>query len=298
MKAHHKALYPLFALLLLFVGQAFAQEDAPPAFNEDVQRRLSDLRADLELLANEADGINRPAGWNGSDDLSNPQLPVLIRLDIEALAQAYLGDERPDGWFGLIQTTNRAFIRDLRHDLELLRATLAEEAFIFTQLPTGWRGSDPMLTCDRPTQVLAEMLARDGLYTPQTDRNAPDYCAQVAIELSRYAEVALLTRAADESLFNPTSDVSGDVVVETEFAVAFLDRNASVTVGTIPIETAVDPIARSYAQFSNMTLVQGDDFIVFVDYRDTTLDTFGFEDLPDVEDIEVEPFCQARWCNR
>lgn len=260
---------------------------------------LIDERADLELLANNALGGGRPAGWSGSLDTNNPQLALLIRLDLETLATATVGETvRPTDWFGAVSSTSYAIARDIRHDLELL----ADELLGFNQRPDGWKGADPLLRCDRATQALANLLSRGGVFQVNIDRNAPDYCRQVEKVASVFSEVNLLSNPIGQPVFSQQTQaqvqgsVAGSVKVDTEFAVAFLDRNAALKLGVIPFGTSVRPIARSYVQFSNMLLVEGADFLVFVDYTDTTLDESQFKALPDVDNAGGETFCAAEFC--
>ncbi len=64
----------------------------------------------------------------------------------------------------------------------------------------------------------------------------------------------------------------------------------------IPPTVPFAPVARSFVQFSHMTLVQGEDFEVFVDYTTTTIDEATFNSLPDVNAAQVNAHCSADWC--
>jgi len=86
------------------------------------------------------------------------------------------------------------------------------------------------------------------------------------------------------------------VTVNTEFAVGFTNRNATQRLGVLPFGEPVTPVARSYTQFSNMTLVEGSGFRVFVDWQDTTLTEAEFQALPDEATAALETFCDAAWC--
>lgn len=265
------------------------------AFAGDTQTLLISARADLESLTANTLGVTRPAGWSGSLDTSNPQLALLIRLDLEILAGNTLGaDTRPAGWFGAVASTQYAIARDIRHDLELLADALLES----TTRPQGWVGGTPILRCDRATQTLAELLERGGVFVLSADPNAADYCAQVAQAVSVFTETSLLTMTG-QPIFNQqtqTTTTSGSARIDTRFAVAFFDRGASQRVGVIPIDTRVRPVGRSTSEFSNMMLIQTDDFLLFVDYNDTTLTEDEFKDLPSAEQIPTAPFCEAEFC--
>ncbi len=256
------------------------------------------VRADLDILADSAlDLGERPAGWSGltSTDIDNPDLMLLTRLDLEILVGALLGASvRPAGWFGAVASTEYAIARDTRHDLEIL----ADVVFESTSRPATWNGDDPLLSCGRATQALVGLLEINGLFTPLVDQNAEDYCSQVEIEASRFAEVNLLANPVlNGSIVQDPTIVAGDGVINSEFAVAFVDRGAVQRLGVIPIDTIFTPIGRSPAQFSNMMLVSGDDFEVFVDFQFTSITQDEFDSLPDVLTLASEPFCEADWCN-
>ncbi len=257
---------------------------------------LINARNDLELLATSELGRDRPEGWNGSLDINDPQLPLFIRLDLEVLARTLLGsDSRPEGWFGAIPSSMDAIARDIRHDLELLADAILPPDF----RPPGWSGGEPLMRCDRSVQTLVQLLIQGGVFTPSVDPAAPDYCQQIELEATRFAEVNLLSNPKAQEFgifaFDPFATPPAYTVV-TDFAVAFLDRSAVNQVGVIPNGTGITPIGRSYAEFSKMTLVQGDGFLVFVDYRDTNLSEDEWRDLPNADTLGVEPFCGAEWC--
>ncbi len=255
------------------------------------------LVSDLDLLASAALGGERPVGWNASTDTNDPQLPLLLRLNLEFLADRLLSPGvRPQGWFGAVASSTYAIARDIRHDLELLADTVISPGV----RPTGWIGDDPLMRCGRATQTLVGILERAGVFTlpPELDPLAPDYCVQVEVAASRYAEVNLLSGATASSggSIVTASGVSTPITITNSGGVAFLDRFASQRVGVIPQGTQVTPVARSYAEFSNMVLVQGADFTVFIEYINTDLDAARFEALPDVDLIESDTYCAAEWC--
>lgn len=257
---------------------------------------LIDARADLELLMVTTQGVNRPVGWNGSLDVSDPSLPINIRLDLEILAGVSLGaNSRPVGWFGAVPSTSFNIARDIRHDLELL----ADELLGYNERPDGWTGSDPLFRCSRSTQALVNMLQRGGVFTLSLDPTDEDYCQQAEVQASQFSEVNLLANVGNEPIFAQSAEVlvPGAITIETNFAVSFLDRGGRLSVGTIPIGTAVRPVARSYAQFSRMMVVEGNEFLVFIDYRDTSMTEEQFEELMDVDSIAIDPFCLADWCS-
>jgi hypothetical protein len=256
---------------------------------------LIDARSDLELLAGELLGAERPAGWSGSLDVSDPQLALLIRLDLELLVGTVLGAEsRPDDWFGAIGSTPYAVARDIRHDLEILANELLGDS-----RPETWNGVDnPLLLCSRATQTLVNILQRGGVFTLSVAPDDPDFCKKAEIAAVQFTDLNLLSNPAEEPLFavSAASTLAGANTIDTPFAVAFLDRSAALSVGVVPEGTPITAVARSTVTFSRMTLVQGDGFLVFVDYNDTTLTEDVFEDLPNADEYPTAPFCSADWC--
>lgn len=266
-----------------------------PLFEADTISILVNARADLELLAADQLGQARPEGWTGLLDVDNPQLPLLLRLDLELLVGSLLGaDTRPNGWFGAVRSTDEAVARDIRHDLELLADTILG----YNVRPENWAGpNDPVVRCDRATQTLVNLLVRSNLFAVTADPAAAEFCAEVEVAASRFIEANFLSGDAG-AIFNApaAAAVGGPVQIDTEFGVSFLDRFARQSAGVIPLGTPVEPVARSYVEFSNMTLVQGEGFLVFVDYQDTTLTVDQFEVLPNVDSVSQQPFCNARFC--
>ena len=251
-----------------------------------------DARNDLELLATAQLGdVNRPGDWSGSFDINDPQFALLARLDLELLAGSLLGpDNRPEGWFGVVGSTSAALARDLRHDLELLADTVLDPA---VGRPAGWVGGLPLMRCDRLTQAVVTLLETSGTYNVQADRTAADFCDEAGIEVSVFIETNLLVESTvtGVGVAMPTG-----TSVNTDFGVAFLDRSAVRKVGVIPNGTPFQAVSRSPVQFSNMMLIQGDGFNVFVDYLFTSISPDEFAVLPVMGDGTVDTFCTAEWC--
>jgi hypothetical protein len=272
-----------------------AEPTVPPApvINEGTTI-LINARSDVELLANDRLGTQRPAGWSGSIDVNDPQLAILIRLDLEVLAGELLGaDVRPPGWFGAVPSTAFAIARDIRHDLELLADTTLQP----NVRPPGWAGDKPIYRCDRATQTLVNVLERGGVFQLALDPLAPDYCQRAAVEASRFAEANLLSNPAPGSAPGSASaPAAGSVAVNNNFTAAFLDLNARQRVGLIPNGETFTPVARSANPFSNMMLVRGNGFEVYVDYATTSVTTEEFQALPTVETVPPNPACTAAWC--
>ncbi len=276
-------------------GAAPAEPVAPvevaPAIG-DPAPVLDAVAADLTLFADLTFGAGvRPEGWTSSLTADNPQYALLLRLNLEILAGQVAGpDARPVGWFGAVPSSPFAIARDIRHDLELLANTVNNPPLA---RPQGWRGDDPIMQCGRAVQALVGVLEAGGVFRLEADPTSADYCVQAEIQATQFAERNLLSNAAAS---RPANVPAGTESVLTEFAVSFLDRGASQRAGLMPVATTFTPIARSYAQFSNMMLAQGEGFLVFVDYQQTSVSPEAFDALPDVNGIQVEPFCTTDWC--
>jgi hypothetical protein len=264
---------------------------------------LIQARSDLELLANDHLGTQRPPGWSGSADIYNPQLPLLVRLDLELLVGTLIApDQRPPGWFGPVPGTPHSIARDIRHDLELLADTVGQSGI----RPVGWAGGDPLLRCDRALQTLVGLLERSSNFVLPLDVNNPDFCRLAEQQATQFAEannIAVNPGAPSNSSApngvtgqNAVAAPPGSARVTGELALGFLNRYATEHVGLIPVGTPVTPVARSFTEFSRMMLVRGDGFELFVDHRDTTVTDAEFAVLPNVDGGQVNTFCDAGWC--
>ncbi len=262
-----------------------------PAIPEDAQL-LTRARADLEILASAQMGSVRPEGWSGISDPYATDLALLTRLDLELLYGSLVdATARPATWIGAVGSTPIAIARDVRHDLELM----ADLFFGPLTRPTGWYGGDPLFRCNRATQVLVQLLQRGGLFTVEANPNDPNFCYNVEIAATRYTEMEILANA-ERGVFSPEIALVSDQQVTTDFAVAWLDSSARIRVGIIPNGQPVKVIGRSYADFSNMMLVSGTDYQVFVEYQNTTVTADQFRSLPNVATLEIAPTCFAEWC--
>lgn len=258
-------------------------------------RILLDVRADLELLADEQLGAGvRPEGWSGNADSANPQLGLLARLDLELLYGGLVDvATRPAGWFGAVGSTPLAIARDTRHDIELM----ADLFYGPGARPDGWRSADPIYTCNRATQTLIALLQRGGLFTLDVEANDPNFCYNAEVAATRFAETRILASNLEGGLFNSALTVLSEYQIDTDFAIAFLDPSATIKVGIIPPGTPIQVVARSYALYSNMVLVTGANFQVYVEYQNTTLNDEQFRGLPNLNTFAPEPNCFADWCD-
>lgn len=269
-------------------------------FDPETVLLITSARNDLELAIGEVLGAQRPPGWSGNVDVNNPDLLILTRLDLEILAAVVYGEtRRPEMWFGAVPSRQLSIARDIRHDLEILATDVFGGEFA---RPVNWVGGDAVLRCNRSTQALVDLLDD----TTSFDVNSvsptrPNYCEALEVAVTQYTEVNLLSgitpnRNADLGSGGGGGGVlPGQTEIETNFSVAFTDRFASASLGVVPFGEVVNPVARSYTQFSNMLLIEGPDYLVFIDYLDTTLTREQFEDLPQAGD-DLQIFCNARWC--
>ncbi len=259
----------------------------------DSLSELINLRNDLELLATAVRATVRPDGWSGNLDVTNRELPLLIRLDLELLVADTLGFDVPDGWFGIVFGATEYQVRDLRHDIELLA-----DALVGTDSrPNGWAGNpNPLWMCDRSTQTLVRLLGQGDFFNAVADPANPDYCAILELQVVGFVEQSLFTIDTTETYFTSAVKTAqpGSVLVNTNFAVGFFDILATQRASVIPNGSAVTPIGRSTNQFSRMVLFEGDGFLLFVEYPFTSLTEAEFKILDPAP--AVQTFCNADWC--
>lgn len=290
-----KPIILFISICLALTAPTLAQTSPIP---NDALIILVNARTDLELLAEDQLSSQRPVGWSGSLDINDPQLALLARLDLELLAARLDSvDDRPEGWFGAAPGSYYEIARDIRHDLELL----ADFALARNQRPLGWVGGTPLMRCDRDTQTLAEALYENVAYRPAVDPLAPGYCAQIDELLREYAannpQAAIRrtsTSAPQTTVANRTAPAGA--LLPGPAAYGFLDRYATQRIGIIPEGETFVALARSFTLFSRMTLVRGNGFEVFVDWKTTSMNENQFRTLPDVNTFDANPSCTAEWC--
>lgn len=275
---------------------------------------LINARNDIELLADTwfSSSTTRPEGWVQALDVNDPQLAVLLRLNLEILAGLIYGpDVRPEGWFGAVFSTPMAIARDIRHDTELIADRVVGSPTI---RPAGWAGADPLMRCDRDTQALVTLVERAG-FAIEVDFSAEDACAILAFEAARFAESELIQPDMDgapagvggsvEQSQGAPADSGGSTAsggylpfrADSPFVVAFLDRSARQRAGVLPEDTGFRPLNRSATEFSNMMLIGGENFSVWVDYTTTPVSTQQFFGLTPI-DGEGGTYCEAAWCDQ
>lgn len=293
-----RLLHALLMIVLLACagGAALAQDDSAPIspIPADALRVLVNARTDLELLAQEYLGNERPLGWSGSLDINDASLVVLVRLDLELLAgQMLSSDTRPPGWFGAVAGSAYLTASDIRHDLELL----ADNMMGAGGRPDGWSGGEPIARCDRATQNLAYLAQTFEGWAFEGDSTALDFCQQAAQQLAQFDAAALNARAS-APISAPAGQGGGSGLLRAlgDDTYGYLDRSATQRIGVIPIEETFTALARSYTPFSRMTLVQGNGFQVYVDWKTTTMTEAEFWALPNVREAGADPVCNVVWC--
>lgn len=259
----------------------------------DYLGELINLRNDLELLATAIKGTVRPDGWNGNLDVTDPQLPLLIRVDMELLLADTLGFDVPPNWAGIVLGDTQYQVRDLRHDIELL----ADALMGVGSRPDGWGGSpNPIWACSRSTQTLVRLLAQGDFFNAVADPASPDYCTILDLQVVGFVEQNLFTLETTETYFTSAVKTSlpGSILVNTNFAVGFFDIIASQRAAVVPNGSAVTPLGRSSVEFSRMVLVEGEGFLLYVEYPFTSMTEEEFETLGVAP--QVQTFCNAKWC--
>ena len=139
-------------------------------------------------------------------------------------------------------------------------------------------------TCSRTLNNLVALLKRDYQFKPEAKEGDADYCTKLEDEANTFAEKQI-------------SGTTGEGVEGQSLgAFAFLDPGAKQYVGTMPNGTTFTAVARNATPGSQMIYVTGDSFAVFVDYAFTSLRPADAQKLPDLDTVEVKPFCGQSWC--
>lgn len=259
----------------------------------DLAMILNNLRSDLESFATQQLGGTRPIGWSGETNLSNPEFVMLLRLDLEFLAGDLLGsDVRPGGWMGPVAGTTMSIAFDVRKDLELLVKTIN-----LGQPIAGWIGASPLASCSRLTVMLVEYLISNTNYSLNVDPTVSDFCLAVENDTTRYlGDHPDIARPGEEKPQEPVQSIITHFV-QGDFSLLFSDRSGSGKLGLIPKLTPFVPVARSYAEYSNMMLVRGEGFEGLVEYPFTSINRQEFQQLPNIDDFTISPYCTAYWCS-
>ncbi|MBC8098590.1 MAG: hypothetical protein H7Y11_04050, partial [Armatimonadetes bacterium] len=253
----------------------------------DVQRNLGAVRGDLERLVDERRGVgNRPTGWSGNRDAGTTTfLDDLVR-DLEIFTDSELGiGVRPPGWSRAIRNSPALSNDNLRFNLETLTDQLLGENI----RPNGWQGLDPVDRCEPTVQTLV-LLVSLTIASPPIPADVTDdsvFCTEIARVTNDFAENP-----------PPVEDqaVEAGLIGRSQLAFSYLDVSALQYMGVMPRDVEFRAVFRNFNE-SNMMLVSGDDFVLFIDRRFTTLPEEVFLRLPTLENRKPLTFCDANWCN-
>lgn len=201
----------LWMILAVALTALVSASIAAPLRQESLlQRFLVDIRADMELLAEEVFGAGeRPESWTSNGNVNTPNYNADLFFDNEQLADAIFGvGERPADWFGITSADPELVARNIRHDLELSAQTFRRDS----GRPFGWVGAPRIYTCDRALQNLVRILDREYNARTQIPESVVDYCGVVRIEIEdRLYEQVLtsspLQAALDELLGGNRGDL-------------------------------------------------------------------------------------------
>ncbi len=198
----------LFLLCVLCVALAGSSAWAAPSSQSgSFGDFVFDIRADLELLANEVIGPEqRPPGWTFNSNLASATAIADLWFDNELLANVLYGEgARPADWLGVTSQRVELVARNVRHDLELS----ATQSFGGSNRPPEWRGAAPILRCGRTLQNVLALLNTFFNVQTRTPESALSYCQAVAAE----AEDSLVANALtdEENLPDQILAVRGDL---------------------------------------------------------------------------------------
>ena len=186
-------------LAALLGAQVYA---APTTQSDPFQQTVFDLRADLELTADQVFGANtRPNGWTGNISLDSPSFIPDLWVDNEIIADAVFGTGvRPPNWIGVTVSIAGILARNVRHDLELS----ADQVFEPGTRPQEWRGSpSPFVVCDRTLQNTLTQLDQFYGVESTTPQSALNYCAAVQAEIEDELLDIVFSTPAAGGVFDP-----------------------------------------------------------------------------------------------
>jgi 3-hydroxymyristoyl/3-hydroxydecanoyl-(acyl carrier protein) dehydratase len=141
--------------------------------------------------------------------------------------------------------------------------------------------------CPRTVRNMARLLARDyAKFNPIAQPGDAGYCAALEAEMNVFIEAEIASQ-----------QVQG-VEGASRGAFAFIDLAARRYVGTMPAGTKFVAVARSGLPGSQMVFVQGDGFVLFVDYTFTTLNVDAVGALVSYQEYagDVRARCEVAWC--
>lgn len=199
----------LITLLLLIV---FSVVSAIPPLQETVlQRTLSELRSNLELLADRiVGGGARPDEWKANTDFLSASMLADLWFDNELLADQIFGRGlRPLDWIGASSSNPDLVARNIRHDMELA----ADRSIGLDLRPDNWIPGPRLFRCSRTLMNTIYLLDFEYNVRPQTDEAVRVYCPAIEDEV----EDSLLDQAlqqpaiANDTLPSLVLSVRGDL---------------------------------------------------------------------------------------
>jgi hypothetical protein len=195
----------LVMVVLMLVGVVWA---APPNQANLFELFLSNLRSDVELLANNVFGVDeRPEAWVGNTTLGSENYIGDLWVDNELLAIAIFGEvDRPADWFGATTSRPELLARNIRHDLELS----ADQIFGVTR-PSEWRSAGPLFQCDRELQNLVRLLDERYDVRPRTVTATLNYCDTLRTEVEDDLIGQVLSTSFADQAPELISGVRGDL---------------------------------------------------------------------------------------
>jgi hypothetical protein len=170
--------FMLVAVVLALVSIVWA---APQGQANLFQLFLLNLQSDIEVLADEVFGTERPEAWTNNEDVESPLFVADLWVNNELLADAVLGGGvRPEDWFGATSSNPDFLSRNVRHDLEILADQIFGDG---RTRPETWIGARPVYRCSRSLQNLLRILDTTFNTRPTTPDSVVDYCGSVTNEL-------------------------------------------------------------------------------------------------------------------
>jgi hypothetical protein len=269
----------------------------------DIPTLLSLIRGDLERLADELYGLDtRPDEYLRTITIEANQMANDLLFDFNIIADDKFGSgNRPEEWIGSIGSSPETFVRNLRHDLELLSdlTLVGREDHLPDGRPEGWSGTqgfgDDLTPCSSGVQSLVLLMNSYYRYRlPVLDPTPIDqYCQGVAADVNRYAESEpeQITLEEREGALGATGRPLG----ASDLAFAYLDVGALQYMGTMPRGVPFEAWYRNFGE-STMMYVVGENFALYVSQNWTTLPLDRFYRLPTLEGVIPETYCFAEWC--
>lgn len=183
-------------------------EGGPPIAESTFQLILSEIRNDLELVANRVfPAAQRPDGWLGNTDFTSASMLADLFIDNELLADAIFEGTRPSEWIGVSSSVADIIARNIRHDLEL-----SADEWVGEELrPDGWIGGPLLYQCEQTLMNVVYILSVEYGVNPRTPETVFEYCEEVSFEVLDELIPAVLGGQQLEDLPEQLLSVRGDL---------------------------------------------------------------------------------------